>query len=411
VQIVQVKLTVSSGPHVGKEFVFEGHDTFLVGRSKDAHFRFSYDDPYFSRRHFMIEVNPPRCRILDLKSRNGVRVNGSPVSIAALKHGDEIQAGHTTLAVTLVGDDVGDHATIDPSKTESPSPYTVDLATRGDSLSADLMIPGYRLEREIGRGGLGVVYRARREADGQHVAVKVITTPLGANQKQIARFLRESQILGDLKHRRIVSFIESGRVENALFLAMELLHGPDLGKLLEQKGPQPVAAAVRMICQAITGIEHAHSRGYVHRDLKPSNFLLGSSGGKKFVKVADFGLSRAYQNAQLSGLTMQGEVGGTPEFMAPEQITHFRDAKPVSDQYALAATLYALLTKRYVHDFPKSTGEKLVTILTQTPVPIRERCSDIPEELADVIMRALSRETENRFDDLTAFRSALLPFA
>src|SRR3954447_18984563 len=96
-----VRMTVTAGPHAGAEFVFDRHDTFLVGRSEDAHFRLSFADPYFSRRHFLLEVNPPRVRLLDLKSRNGVLLNGRPVAQAEVADGDEIRAGHTVFKISI----------------------------------------------------------------------------------------------------------------------------------------------------------------------------------------------------------------------------------------------------------------------------------------------------------------------
>src|SRR4051794_22856964 len=96
-------LSVTEGPHQGKEFAFDGHDTFLVGRDADAHLRLSYDDPYFSRRHFMLEVNPPRCRLLDFNSRNGTFVNGQKVDTAEVNDGDVIRAGHTAFRVRVEG--------------------------------------------------------------------------------------------------------------------------------------------------------------------------------------------------------------------------------------------------------------------------------------------------------------------
>src|SRR3954452_21433722 len=98
---MNVTLTVTAGPHAGREFAFDRHDTFLVGRSKDAHFQLTYDDPYFSRRHFLVEVNPARVRVLDLKSRNGISVNGQVVPSADLTDGDELKAGHTVFRVTV----------------------------------------------------------------------------------------------------------------------------------------------------------------------------------------------------------------------------------------------------------------------------------------------------------------------
>ena len=172
-----------------------------------------------------------------------------------------------------------------------------------------------------------------------------------------------------------------------------------------------VRTAVRMICQMLAGLAHAHAKGFVHRDIKPSNILIGRNGTKRAAKLADFGLARVYESTQISGLTMQGEVGGTPAFMAPEQATHYREAKPTADQYSAAATLYTMLTNRHTHDLPKEIGGQLAQLVTAEPVPIAERKPDIPTKLAEVIHKALSREPEDRYPDVTAFRRELKRFA
>jgi serine/threonine-protein kinase len=133
--------------------------------------------------------------------------------------------------------------------------------------------------------------------------------------------------------------------------------------------------------------------------------------GKEIVKLADFGLARVYQASDLSGLTMMGDMGGTLAFMAPEQITHFREAKPPADLYAAAATLYNLLTDKFIHDLPKSQEQRLLKILTEDAVPIQRRRADIPEGLATVIHRALIKDAELRFTDARTMRRALTPFA
>ncbi len=122
-------------------------------------------------------------------------------------------------------------------------------------------------------------------------------------------------------------------------------------------------------------------------------------------------MARDYESSQLSGLTMQGEVGGTPAFMAPEQVTHYRDAKPAADQYSSAATLYTLLTDRHIHDLPRGVGNQLIRITTEQPVPILERRADIPRALAEVIHKALSREPRDRYRDVGVFREALKRFS
>ena len=171
----------------------------------------------------------------------------------------------------------------------------------------------------------------------------------------------------------------------------------------------------------------------MHRDIKPSNLLITHASGGDSVKLADFGLARAYQASGLSGLTMTGEISGTIAYMSPEQITDFRRAQPATDQYAAAATLYFLLTGRFVHDFPDDPGKRLLMILDKEPVPIRDRRKDIPKGLAAAIhrcwltirrrglrtsaifMRRSSRSVEEVSDftrgELSNERTVALPFA
>ena len=209
----------------------------------------------------------------------------------------------------------------------------------------------------------------------------------------------------------IVGFVEGGRVGPLIYLAMEHLTGPDVARVLKEKGPLQPRTAVRLICQVLTGLGHAHEQGFVHRDIKPANILLHTVGGKRVAKLADFGLARAFESSRMSGLTMQGEVGGTPAFMAPEQVTHYRDVTPAADQYSIAATLYNLLTGTTPHDLPKNVGQALVMVLTENPIPIRERRPEIDAGLAEVIHKAMSREPGERFLDTVKLRKALVGYA
>jgi eukaryotic-like serine/threonine-protein kinase len=160
----------------------------------------------------------------------------------------------------------------------------------------------------------------------------------------------------------------------------------------------------------LEALESAHAKGFVHRDIKPSNLLIRTDGPADFVYLSDFGLARTYQASKLSGLTMTGAIGGTTAFMAPEQITAFRESKPAVDQYAAAASLYFLLTKQYVYEMPKELSKQLLMILQDDPVPITQHRADLPAALVAAIHRALAREPADRFPDVAAFRQALLPF-
>jgi hypothetical protein len=454
---MRITLTVTAGPHKGREFSFAGHDTFIVGRSPKAHFQLPPDDRYFSRMHFLVEVNPPQCRLMDLGSRNGTYVNGEKVTATDLWDGDSIKAGRTLLSVTVVSDPA---ESLEAAPAEPAADPVVDapiappadrwnarrleqssaggtsrtgekccvcgralvgaapLSTGAPPLcptcTADIRqqpqsIPGYLLVRQLGQGGMGVVYLALRRSDGSLIALKTITPAVTGMRNLAKRFLREAEILRQLSHPHIVAFHEMGDADDRLFFAMEHVPGTDACQLVEQHGPLPVGRAVRLTCQLLQALEHAHAQGFVHRDIKPPNLLVTTAGGREVVKLADFGLARVYQSSRLSGLTLAGDMGGTFAFMAPEQITNFREVLPTVDQYATAATLYYLLTGELIYDFPERTEEQVGMILQQAPVPIQARRTDLSGELAAIIHRALAREPAKRFPNVQAMSQALLP--
>lgn len=439
---MQVTLTAIAGPHQGQSYTFDQHDIFLVGRSGKAHFRLPRKDMYFSRVHFMVEVNPPRIALLDLGSRNGTRVNGQRVESANLRHGDEIQAGHTVLRVAIATTESSEAlpvavqgepadpslptiATMVPEERVFKLPPNLCAACEGPRLPEQKLlcatcdeqaaehfqpVPGHVLVQELGRGAMGVVYLGVRESDGLRVAVKTIQPAIASDQQQVQRFLREAEILRQLHHPNIVTFREMGEAAGMLYFVMDHIRGTDAKQLLKKRGALEVRLAVRIMCQVLEAVAHAHERGFVHRDIKPANIILAQEAGRKTVKLADFGLARVYQASQLSGVTMNGDVGGTLPYLAPEQITNYRDVRPTADQYSAAATLYNLLTNQYVYDFPARTVAGFMLIMEKEPVPILERCPDLPEPLARAIHRALAREPKERYATVNAFRKALISF-
>jgi serine/threonine-protein kinase len=271
-------------------------------------------------------------------------------------------------------------------------------------------IPGYRIVRELGRGGMGIVYLAVCATDGSLVALKTIKPAVDSTQSDVERFLREARILQELNHPNIVAFREMGEAGGSFYFAMDYVKGTDAGELLKSHGPFSIGRAVGLVRQLLSALGYAHDSGFVHRDIKPSNLLLTEADGAEVAKLADFGLARVYLDSKLSGLTMMGDWGGTMAFVAPEQITRFREAKPPVDQYSAAATLYKLLTGRFLFDFPRKSERRFLMILEEEPVPIRSRRPDIPDELAAVIHRALAKEPAKRFADVKAMSQALLPF-
>ncbi len=423
---MKLVLKVLEGPHQGKTFTFQDHDVFVVGRSPDVHFPLP-NDPYFSRNHFLIELNPPLCRITDLKSRNSTQVNGCRITQPTdLHQGDRIRGGNTEFEVVLGRMELDSYRTL--SSVPMP-PVPQSIAVPNATLSANQgvpnppiwneppseerspTIPGYGILQRLGEGGMGVVYSAERESDGKTVAVKTIRPAVAGDAMTVARFLREAEILKQLQHPNIVSFSDMGQAGKVLYFAMEYVSGPCFRQLCRNHaGPFPIGRAVRLICQVLEGLAHAHLQGFVHRDIKPANVLMSGTEESEQAKLADFGLARAYQSSSLSGLTLSGATGGTPQFMPPEQILDFRTVKPAADQYSTAATLYNLLTGESLRPEAKDLSALLSQILNEDVRPIRILRPEVPPPLAAAVDRALQRQVSARFPDIKAFRQALLPF-
>ncbi|MBX9584405.1 MAG: serine/threonine protein kinase, partial [Gemmataceae bacterium] len=285
-----------------------------------------------------------------------------------------------------------------------------DAGRPGPPPAAGPEVPGYTLGGEVGRGGMGVVYRAVRRADGAAVAVKLVRPADGVGRREVEKFVREARLLAELDHPHVVRHLDSGEAGGSVYLVMELVDGPDAGRMLRARGRLPVGTAVRIAAGVLAALGYAHRRGTVHRDVKPANVLVGGPRTARVTKLADFGLARKYDDCRLSGLTLQGEVEGTLGFVAPEPVTHYREARPAADQYAAAATLFALLAGRPPRDLPGDIRQQLVAVVTAEPVPIRDLRPELPAGLAAVVHKALARDPADRFPDVTAFRRALGPF-
>lgn len=294
------------------------------------------------------------------------------------------------------------------------SASTGSYATKPTAASsfAPLEIPGYRIISELGRGGMGVVYRAAHLATGEDVAIKTILPAAAFTVVALTKFMREADVVRRLDHPGIVKFRDTGVAGGRVWFAMEFVPGVDAQKSAPAIDTLAVGRAVGWVIQALEALAHAHEKGFVHRDVKPSNLLVTPAAvGREIVKLTDFGLARAYEASPLSGLTLTGSKGGTPAFMPPEQVLDMRTVKPAADQYSAAATLYRLLSGKSVYP-PCATVETLFTQILQTePVSLATHRPDLPSALVKAIHRALSRDTTARFADCRAFAVALRPFA
>lgn len=268
-------------------------------------------------------------------------------------------------------------------------------------------IKGYEILRQIGVGGNGAVYQARRKKDAALVAVKVMLAKVAVSEHARKKFQHEMEILKSLRHSNIVSLLEHGAIGSAFYFVMEFCDAGDVADLITRRGGRvSLEEASGLMVQALDGLAYAHGKGIVHRDLKPGNLLLVGSRAHRKLKVSDFGLAKNFEQAGFSGMTLTGQFAGTPLFMPREQVLNFKHVKPVSDVWSMAATFYRMLTGQTPRDFPKGVDQLLV-VLDGNVVPIRKRDSSIPKPLAEVIDRALAIKTKDRYQDASEFRSAL----
>jgi hypothetical protein len=391
----------------------------LVGRMSTAHVVLPSTDRQAARLHFQIDLAPAYCRLTS-HSKQGTLVNGLLMtSQCDLRHGDLVRAGESVFVVQLLRR--GEPAELAPSPTvlwrpadDSTSPTGPVGPAQEEPIPAPptlapLQVPGYRLIRPLGEGGMGTVWLAEDRA-GQPVACKLIRPELALNAEMCARFRRETNHLRDLRHRHIVGFREAGDFRGMLYLIMDYVPGCNLAELLRQEGPFAPGRAVRLTCQVLEALLEAHNNGVVHRDVKPSNVLVPTGPGGEEIRLADFGMAKAYQSADIQALTLPGVTGGTLAFAAPEMVTDFRRAGPLADQFGAAATLYNLLTGGPLHDSDNAV-ELLDCIRMQDAVPLGWRRPELPVALTDVIHRALDRDPRRRFPTVRDLRDALLPYA
>jgi len=265
----------------------------------------------------------------------------------------------------------------------------------------------FRIVRELGRGGMGVIYLAEHRVLEKLVALKVISPAVLDNPDALARFHAEVKAAGKLDHPNIARAHDADQAGDLHFLVMEFVEGLSLAQVVEKKGPLPVAHACHYARQAALGLQHAAEKGMVHRDIKPQNLMLAP---KNVVKVLDFGLARLRSERKGAvGLTQADAFMGTPEYVAPEQATDARTADTRADIYSLGCTLYALLTGR--PPFLEDTLVKLVLAhIEKEPLPLHELRPDVPAELSAVVARMLAKDPAQRYQQPVEVAQALVPF-
>ncbi|HMQ03946.1 MAG TPA: FHA domain-containing serine/threonine-protein kinase [Pyrinomonadaceae bacterium] len=431
---MRVTLHVVAGPQTGREFTFDQHDTFMIGRSEDAQFCLPHDR-FFSRHHCILEIAPPQCFLRDLSSTNGTFVNGIRVETAHLKHGDRIQGGETVLEVEVAAD-LGE-ASSDPfGKTEKTEPSLITVAclncgmpsnaeaSRPDAKLSFVCddcreklrqnpqpIPGYQMMRVLGQGGMGSVMLARSARDGRAVAIKTLLPEVAVSEQSLKRFMREIEVAASLQHQHIVSYIEHGSHNGIVYLVTEYVSGMDASKLAKHRGGRlNFKEVAKILEQTLSALDFAHAKGFVHRDIKEQNILVEGSYPNYVSKLTDFGLSKSYKQTGMSGVTMVGDVAGTIAYMPPEQVRDFKEVRPPSDIYAVGMTAYSLLTGAHALDIAPNAGisETVKAIFEKPIIPITTRVPDVPLRVAAVFETALAKQIDLRWRSAGEMREALI---
>jgi eukaryotic-like serine/threonine-protein kinase len=265
----------------------------------------------------------------------------------------------------------------------------------------------YRIDRLIGRGGMGAVYQATHLAIGKRVALKFLDRQAARDSDSATRFQREAEAASAVESAHIVHIFDSGLSDGVPFLVMELLSGEDLRGRLRREGRLPLDDALRITAQVLRALSRAHEAGIIHRDLKPDNvFLCQRDDDAMFVKIVDFGISKLARRATADTLTRRGTVLGTAFYMSPEQAQAFRDIDGRTDLFSLGAILFEMLAGRPPH-VGTAYEAVLINICTKDADDVRDHADDVPEAVAAVIKKALARERNERFQTAEAFYDAL----
>jgi len=421
----KVTLVVTEGKLKGKQFSFDSRTTCIIGRRSDCNLKIPNDQDHsmISRYHCLLDINPPDIRIRDFGSLHGTYVNGECIGKRSvnqtpeegaklqlseydLQDGDLIRLGNTTFQVNIGKDlDIPPTWIIPEDTSDILSRLDIDLVTNLGS------IEGYTKIQLLGRGGCGEVYLARYDdrTGRKLVALKTLLPRVAVLPYMKERFLAEAERTKMLDHPNLVKFDDCGEANGIFYFTMEFCDRGSVVHLMEKRGGRlEVKEATDIILQVLDGLHYAHTeKGLVHRDIKPGNIFLTVDSGKTVAKLGDYGLAKAFDLAGLSGQTLTGKAMGTPSCMPRQQVLEFKYVKPDVDVWAVAATLYFMLTATYPRDLT-GNADPMLEILTKPPVPIRERDNSIPQPLAELLDLALVDYPELYFKSAIAFKEALL---
>ncbi len=462
----KITLKVIQGDLSAKEFSFHERTICVIGRALDSHILLPDNEAHstISRYHCLLDINPPDICVRDFGSLNGTYVNGTKIGQRTideniihaqemiypeydLQNGDKIKLGETILLVSKDNDELfsdeqapdkqAPDSRVVPKKNQKQADAHFSLSQidpldqinvllrQADQGNEELIsIKGYSIEKELGKGSMGVVYLASHNKTQAQVALKVMLPKVEAEPQVHRQFIRETKNTTLLKHKNIVGVQDIGCYDETFFFTTEYCEAGSVAQLIKQQGGKlPLFLALKILFQVLDGLQFAHTVkiptivlangkqtsgvGLVHRDIKPGNLLLTHVNGALQVKIADFGLAKAFDTAGLSGRTATGVSAGTPYFMPRQQVINFKFSKPEVDVWAASATFYKMVTGRYPRRYTKEVDPWLTTLKT-TATPIRESEPSIPRALAEVIDKALIDKSEMFYKSAAELKDDLL---
>jgi serine/threonine protein kinase len=325
--------------------------------------------------------------------------------IAALEHMNDLAAMHETVTVapqSSVVSAASEAATLDPDATRPPTTLGRGMAP-AEVLVDRPVVPGYEVLGVLGKGGMGVVYKARQRGLGRVVALKMILHAEHAGEQERQRFQAEAEAVARLQHPNIVQIYEVGEQRGLPYFSLEFCPSGSLDKKLSGT-PLPPVEAAKLVQTLALAMQAAHVKGILHRDLKPANVLLGEDGTPK---ITDFGLAKKLGE---QGQTQTGAVMGTPSYMAPEQASgRSKEIGPAADIYALGAMLYELLTGRPPFK-AASALDTILQVVRDEPVSVRQLQPNVPKDIETICHKCLHKEPRKRYASAGALAEDLSRF-
>lgn len=415
--MAKYELKVVKGEMEGEVFSLDDMFPVDIGRALDSDILIPENDELVSRYHCVIDLKDDQLVIKDSGSSNGTFVNACEISEAevsplltvfeenpdgvchwiALNEDDEIEVGESVFAVHL-HEQVAKLEDFDEQDVKN-----IDTNYDPDHLQR---IEHYKVLKKIGSGGAGDVFQVKDMTTGQIVALKMLKYRMQRKEEELKRFLREIDNLKQLQHPNIIQFFETGNKNGVYYFTSEYCNGGSLIDWLQNRETLvSLDEGIPIILQVLDALEYAHTfnleqeiiddkdlmfGGMVHRDIKPGNILLDfDEKGNISAKIADFGLSKIRSGGSSIGmLTKTGTIGGTMEFLCKQQMIDYKHVRGAVDLWSTVAVLYFMLTAETPRDFEKKIPP-YKTILTEKPIPIKERIPDFPDTFAAIIDRAL----------------------